>query len=160
MDNSKTLETVNQKLTEYLNANNGRRTQERYAILNLIYSDHRHFDMDSLYKAMKEQNLRVSRATIYNTMQLLMDCKLVLKHQFGKNISFYERACSNELHHHLVCTHCNSIREYKNSELKTIIQGIKIKNFNPSHFSLHIFGMCNSCSRRLKIKNRQTIKKI
>jgi len=155
MDNDKVLEIVNQKFTEYLTANKCRKTPERYAILNLIYSDHRHFDMDSLYKAMTEQSIRVSRATLYNTMQLLLECNLVLKHQFGENLSFYERAYNNELHHHLICTNCHSIREYKNAELRNIIQSQKIKNFSPAHYCLYVFGTCNSCVRQLKIKNRQ-----
>jgi Fur family ferric uptake transcriptional regulator len=155
MDNDKVLEIVNQKFTEYLIANNYRKTQERYAILNLIYSDHRHFDMDSLYDAMTEQNFRVSRATLYNTMQLLLECNLVLKHQFGQNISLYERAYNNELHHHLICTNCHMIREYKNTELKSIIQSKKVRNFTPSHYSLYVFGTCNSCGRRIKVKNKQ-----
>ncbi|MCL1933324.1 MAG: transcriptional repressor [Candidatus Azobacteroides sp.] len=155
MDNDKVLEIVNQKFTEYLTENKCRKTPERYAILNLIYSDHRHFDMDSLYKAMTEQNFRVSRATLYNTMQLLLECNLVLKHQFGQNLSFYERAYNNDMHHHLICTNCHSIREYKNAELKSIIQNRKIKNFTPSHYSLYVFGFCSTCARRLKVKNKQ-----
>ena len=122
MDNLKVLEIVNQKLTDYLTEKKCRKTPERYAILNLIYSNHRHFDMDSLYKAMTEHNFRVSRATLYNTMQLLLECDLVLKHQFGQNISFYERAYNNDFHHHLICTNCNMIKEYKNAELKSVIQ--------------------------------------
>lgn len=155
MDNDKVIETVNQKFTEYLTDNKYRKTPERYAILNLIYSNHRHFDMDSLYNAMTNQNFRVSRATLYNTMQLLVECNLVLKHQFGRNLSFYERAYNNELHHHLICTNCHSIREYKNPELKSVIQNKKVRNFTPSHYNLYVFGICNSCARRLKAKNKQ-----
>ena len=156
MDNNKIIETVNQKFTEYLTANKCRRTQERYAILNLIYSEHRHFDMDSLYEAMTKQNFRVSRGTLYNTMQILLDCNLVLKHQFGQHNFFYERAYNNELHHHLICTECHKIREYRNPEIKSVIRNSKIKNFSPAHYSLSIFGICSSCVRQLKAKNRQT----
>jgi len=156
MDNDKVLEIVNQKFTEFLTEKKCRKTPERYAILKHIYSDHRHFDMDSLYKAMTEKNFRVSRATLYNTMQILLDCNLVLKHQFGQNISFYERAYNNDFHHHLICTECHSIKEYKNAELKLVIQNRKIKNFNPSHYSLCIFGICNTCARRLRLNaNKQ-----
>ena len=160
MDNDKLLETVNQKFTEYLIENKCRKTQERYAILNLIYSSNRHFDMDSLYKAMTEQNFRVSRATLYNTMQILLDCNLVLKHQFGHNLSFYERAYNNELHHHIICTNCNAIREYKNNELKSVIQNRTIKNFSVTHYRLYVFGICNSCSRKMKVKKNINIKNL
>jgi len=155
MDNDKVLEIVNQRFTEYLTEKNCRKTPERYAILNLIYSNHRHFDMDSLYKAMTEQNFRVSRATLYNTMQILLECNLVLKHQFGKNISFYERAYNNDWHHHLICTICNAVKEYKNTEFKSVIQNSKLKNFTPTHYSLNVFGICSACARQLKAKNKQ-----
>ena len=157
MDNDKILEVVNQKFTEYLTANKCRKTPERYAILKLIYSDRQHFDMESLYKAMTEQNFRVSRATLYNTMQLLLECNLVLKHQFGQNLSFYERAYNNDLHHHLICTNCHTIREYKNAELKSSIQNRKFRNFTPSHYSLYVFGVCNSCTRQLKVKKNNDL---
>ena len=153
----KISETVKDKFTAYLTAKKCRKTPERYAILNLIYAEQRHFDMDALYDAMNESNFRVSRATLYNTMQLLMECNLVVKHQFGQNLSFYERAYNNELHHHLICTNCHTIREYKNAELKSSIQNRKFRNFTPSHYSLYVFGVCNSCTRQLKIKKNNDL---
>jgi Fur family ferric uptake transcriptional regulator len=149
---NKVREIVKQKFTEYLTANKCRKTPERYAILNLIYTEQRHFDMDSLYVAMNDQNFRVSRATLYNTMQLLLDCNLVLKHQFGQNSSFYERAYNNDSHHHLICTNCQKIQEFKDLELKSIIQNKKTKRFTPSHYSLYIYGLCNVCSKLAKEK--------
>jgi Fur family ferric uptake transcriptional regulator len=149
---NKILEIVKQKFTEYLTANKCRKTPERYAILELIYTEQRHFDMDSLYEAMTKRNFRVSRATLYNTMQRLLDCNLVLKHQFGQNISLYERAYNNDFHYHLICTNCHNIQEYKDSELKSIIQNKKIKRFTPSHYSLYIFGLCNVCTKQAKAK--------
>ncbi|MDR2621343.1 MAG: transcriptional repressor [Dysgonamonadaceae bacterium] len=146
-------EIVKQKFTEYLTAKKCRKTPERYAILNLIYTDQRHFDMDTLYEAMNENNFRVSRATLYNTMQLLLDCNLVLKHQFGKNISVYERAYNNDFHHHLICTSCNKIQECKSSSLKNAIKSEKIKHFTPTHYSLYIYGLCSACAKKLKSKN-------
>ena len=147
---NKVREIVKHKFTEYLTENKCRKTPERYAILDLIYTEPKHFDMDSLYDAMNERNFRVSRATLYNTMQLLLECKLVLKHQFGKNLSFYERAYNNDFHHHLICTSCQNVQEYKDIDLKTIIQNRKIKRFVPEHHSLYIYGLCSTCARKLK----------
>jgi len=149
----KICEEVKQKFTTYLTAKKCRKTPERYAILNLLYTEQRHFDMDSLYKAMNESNFRVSRATLYNTMQLLLDCKLVLKHQFGKNISVYERAYNNDFHHHLICTNCQKIQEYKDDNLKSAIKNEKIRSFTPTYYSLYIYGLCRTCSKKLKSKN-------
>lgn len=153
---NKIREIVKQKFTDYLTAHKCRKTPERYAILDLIYSDSRHFDMETLYDAMNERNFRVSRATLYNTMQLLLECNLVLKHQFGQNLSFYERAYNNDFHHHLICSNCHKVQEYKDAELKTIIQAKKIRSFTPAHYSLYIYGLCSKCSKELKKANKKT----
>jgi Fur family ferric uptake transcriptional regulator len=150
----KVREIVKQKFTEYLTKNKCRKTPERYAILDLIYTKPGHLDMDSLYEAMNKRHFRVSRATLYNTMQLLLDCNLVLKHQFGQNLSLYERAYNNDFHHHLICTVCNTIKESKDIELKTVIQSKKIKQFTPSHYNLYIYGVCSICARKLKTNKK------
>ncbi len=156
MDKDKIRDIVKQKFTDYLTAKKCRKTPERYAILDLIYSKSGHFDMDSLYEAMNEQNFRVSRATLYNTMQLLLDCKLVLKHQFGSNQSYYERAYNNDFHHHLICNQCGSVQEYKDPEMKEVIQNKKIKRFTPTLYSLYIFGICGKCMSSIKKKQKLT----
>ena len=156
MDKDKIKEVVKQQFTEYLTLKKCRKTPERYAILDHIYSESGHFDMESLYESMNETNFRVSKATLYNTMQLLLDCKLVLKHQFGTNLSHYERAYNNEYHHHLICISCGMVQEYKDNDLKNIIQGKKIKKFTPSHYGLYIYGVCSKClaEKKRKAKNK------
>ncbi|GHU71713.1 transcriptional repressor [Bacteroidia bacterium] len=146
-------ELVRQKFDAYLTEHKCRKTPERYAILDVIYSDTRHFNMDTLYNTLAERNFRVSRATLYNTMQLLLDCNLVLKHQFGQNISLYERAYNNDMHYHLICTHCNKVTEYKNPTLQTMLKNLKIKQFTAANFNLNIFGVCNVCTRTIKKQN-------
>jgi len=150
MDKDKIKEKVKQDFTDYLNNKGYRKTEERYRILDLIYSESRHFDMETLYDEMSNRNFPVSRATLYNTMQLLLDCKLVLKHQFGKNLSYYEKAYNNDFHYHMICTSCRNVQECKDTELKGIIQDKKIKKFTPSHYSLYIFGTCSKCNTAKK----------
>ena len=161
--NSNIQELVRQKFDEYLTEHKHRKTPERYAILDAIYSDTKHFNMDMLYEVLDERNFRVSRATLYNTMQLLLDSKLVIKHQFGQNCSIYERAYNNDVHHHhLICTKCDKVMEYKNVNLQAImIKYVKTKQFTPSFFNLYIFGICNLCARDIKKQeklNKQNIK--
>ncbi len=153
MDKDKIKEIVKQQFTDYLTLKKCRKTPERFAILDHIYSESGHFNMDSLYDSMNEKNFRVSKATLYNTMSLLQDCKLVLKHQFGSNLSYYERAYNNEFHHHLICLNCGMIEEYKDSDLKTVIQSKKIKKFSPAYYSLYIYGMCHKCAPKRKNNN-------
>lgn len=150
MDREKIKEIVKQKFTEFLTRNNYRKTPERYAILEHIYTEPGHFNMDSLYESMNKKNFRVSKATLYNTMQLLLDCKLVLKHQFGTNLSHYERAYNNEYHHHLICVDCGEVQEYKDNELRNVIQSKKIRKFTPSHYALYVYGVCSKCAAKRK----------
>lgn len=159
MDNAnKIKEQVKSEFTEYLSKYKHRKTPERFAILDHIYSTKGHFDMESLYNSMEEGSLRVSRATLYNTMDLLLDCGLVVKHQFGANVSQYERAYGNENHNHLICTSCGDIREYKNENLLLSSQQKKLQRFKVNYYSMYIYGVCSKCQKdkQLQEKKQQT----
>ena len=141
-------ETVKQIFTKYLKEHALRKTSERFAILERIYSIDGHFDIESLYSFMKENNYRVSRATLYNNINLLLDCKLVTKLQFGNNAQF-EKAYNTSIHHHFICTACGKIKEFSDVNIKRAIQGKKIKNFNVSHYSLYVYGVCKKCEKKI-----------
>ena len=146
---------VKQMLTDYLQKNGHRKTPERYAILDTIYSIKGHFDIDMLYNYMEtEGHFRVSRATLYNTIILLMDANLVIRHQFG-NSSQYERAYRNQTHHHMICTECGKVTEFQDETLKEAIVSTKLKRFTAYHYSLYIYGICSKCAlaKRKKTNN-------
>lgn len=146
---------VKQKLTEYLQANGHRKTPERYAILDTIYTIQGHFNIDSLYNYMEtEGKFRVSRATLYNTIILLLDANLVIKHQFG-NSSQFERAFCNETHHHMICTECRKVTEFQDELLKQAIVATKLKRFTAHHYSLYIYGVCSKCASAKRKKMNQ-----
>ena len=156
MGDKNVKETVRQIFTEYLETNGHRKTPERFAILDTIYSINGHFDIDMRYsQIMNQENFRVSRATLYNTIILLMDAKLVIKHLFG-NSSQYEKSFNIETHHHLICTQCGKVTEFQNETLKAAIANTKLNRFQMSHYSLYIYGICSKCAwaKRRKKTNK------
>lgn len=147
MPEEKSKETVKQLFIQFLEARKLRKTPERFAILEKIYTTTQHFDVESLHEAMIENGYRVSKATVYNTIDLLLEANLVRKHQFGGNLAQYERVY-NTNHHHLICVKCGKVREVKDLDLMSTLNTRKFNKFTTSYYTLYVYGVCSRCNRK------------
>ncbi len=141
-----TNEHVKITFTEYLKKGNYRITPERFLVLDAVLSYDGHFDADELFFRVKTNGVRVSRATVYNTLDLLQDCGVVAKYRFGENHSRYEKTFGKPHHDHLICLQCGDIIEFVNKKIEKVQEEVCTdNNFKPQSASLQIFGTCAKC---------------
>ena len=136
-------------LTSYLELNNHRKTPERYAILDAVYSINGHFTLEELGDKLNgELNFPVSRATLYNTLKLFMELRLVIRHRFQGQTK-YEACYAGNSHCHQICTMCGKVTEIRSATIAKAIDSVHLKRFRKDGYSLYIYGICSTCQAKL-----------
>lgn len=137
------FEEVEEILQQYLDTNRLRKTPERFNILRAIYAKDGHFDAEQLYLELQNEDFKVSRATVYNTLDILVDCHLVSKRYFGESLTRYEKSYGYRQHDHLVCTRCSKILEFCDPRLEKIQKMVEgVYDFKIDSHALNFYGEC------------------
>ncbi|MBU2491385.1 MAG: transcriptional repressor [Bacteroidetes bacterium] len=136
---------AHEQFTKYLKREKHRITPERFEVLEYALDYDGHFGADELYIEMKNFKSNVSRATVYNTLELLANCDLLAKRHFGENKTRYESSFNRKNHDHLICVNCGKIKEFSTPKMDKIIEEVsKEMGFESSGYSFNIFGRCTN----------------
>ena len=124
-------------------------TSEREALVREIFATHYQFEADELLFKMKEKSLKISRATIYRTLELLVKSGMVRRVHLGEDHYHYEYVSGNSHHDHLICTTCGSVIEFHDPMLEERqLEICDRKKFTPTFHNLQILGVCDACRRK------------
>lgn len=138
-------DSAHEQFRKFLKREKHRITPERFEVLDSAIGYKGHFGADDLYIQMKNQNSNVSRATIYNTLELLAKCDLLAKRNFGDGLTRFESSFNRKNHDHLICTNCGNITEFSNPKIQEIVSSVcKELGFESEGYSFNIFGKCKN----------------
>jgi len=141
--------TAKDTLSGFLKDRGLRPTRERYLLLEEVMRTEGHFDADTLFASLTRRGLKASRATVYNTLEILVQAGLLSRYRFGENHSRYEKAFGRPRHDHMICLECGEILEFVSGKLETLQQEICSEmEFDMENSTLQIFGRCPACRKR------------
>ena len=134
----------------YLRSQGLKFTSQRRLILNKVLTKHDHFEADDLYMAFRGEGKRLSRATVYRTLPLLVKSGLIRKVQFGENHAHYEHTMGHRHHDHLICVTCGRVVEFFDESIEHLQDNVCAKHdFQARSHSLEIKGYCSQCRKHV-----------
>ncbi|MBM2834170.1 MAG: fur 1 [Candidatus Brocadiaceae bacterium] len=134
---------------EYLISRKLKFTAERHAILDRVFENHKHFEADELLVDLRLNDMKISKATIYRTLALLVKSGLLREVIFGERHAHYEHVYGHEHHDHLVCNNCGKIIEFTEHRIEKLQDEVCKKNkFKVDSHRLQIQGLCEDCCKK------------
>ena len=141
------MERAEQILANYIKTKGLRKTPERFAILEKISEYNGHFTIEELHAYMHEKKFPVSRSTLYNAIDLFLECRIIERHNFSPTVSHYEFMFDKEPYKYQICTVCGKITKHRNSDLTRQLKHISFRGFKVDSYQLNLYGICLKCQR-------------
>src|SRR5688500_4506664 len=124
----------------------GRRSSKRDLIVNVFLRQEGHLSADHLVDLIKREDHKISRATIYRTLQWMVDAGIARKVDFGEGRFRFEHSYRHPRHFHLICKTCNQTFEFLSSDIETLIEEVAAaRSFAGRESVLQIYGTCEAC---------------
>lgn len=143
--------TPREQFEEFLSNNSKRRTPERFAILEKVAEMPGHFCAEELASELRTNGYPVSDATVYSTLDLMVECGLAHRLRLSERFNVYTYAFGrSNIHHYTVCTHCGKIAAVSKPHVNELLRQQSYTGFSPAYHSLVIYGLCAKCRRRRK----------
>jgi Fur family ferric uptake transcriptional regulator len=131
---------------QYLNSKNLKVTKERKAVLEEIFHSQGHLEAEDLASNLRKKKKRASRATIYRTLELLVDSGIVRKVDLGHGHSHYELVLDHPHHEHMVCLKCGKVIEFSDKTIEGALNKLcKKEGFEHTSHRFQVFGYCKDC---------------
>jgi Fur family ferric uptake transcriptional regulator len=125
----------------------GRRSTKRDVIVSVLLQQDGHISAEQLADAVRRRDARISRATIYRTLQWMVDAGIARRVDFGGGDFRFEHAYRHPRHFHLICKRCRQSFEFLSSDIETLVQEVaEARRFSPEESMLQIYGVCESCA--------------
>ncbi|GEJ57246.1 Fur family transcriptional regulator [Anaeromyxobacter diazotrophicus] len=123
-------------------------SRQRQAIAQIFFDMGGHVPVDALVARVREQDPRVSVATVYRTMKLLAECGLAVPRRFGEGQTRYEPADHHhgDAHDHLICTACGAIVEFESERITALQRRLARRHgFEVERRRVELYGRCAGC---------------
>ncbi len=140
------MENLIERFRNFIKKRGLKYTPEREEILREILEVEDHFDVESLYLRLKTKNSKISKASIYRTIPLLIEAGYIQEVYKQGGHSFYEVTLNKIPHLHFICITCGRVDEVIDGRLNTLIkEHEREKNYKLLTYHLEIFGVCSEC---------------
>ena len=135
-------------LEQYMARHGLKSTRQRTLIVDTFLALQGHLSVEEVWNKVREQDAKVSVATVYRTMKLLNECGLAHARNFGDGQTRYEAAAGREHHDHLICTRCGTIVEFENDRIEAMQEAVARKHgFAVTSHKMELYGLCQNCTR-------------